>query len=128
MPVTGASPLFRTGIDDPPEILAVLDLLHFGGEPAVAADPVLHRVRIIGHQVGGPLHARHLDAEREGLVVIGLVESDAGPRRHANLVHRHDAEHQRAGGIADAIDDDAIATGTDALVLGLVFLDIAAVI
>ena len=39
------SKLFRTGIDDLPELFAVLDLLHLGGQPAVAADPVLHRLR-----------------------------------------------------------------------------------
>jgi hypothetical protein len=44
-----ALPFFRAGIDDPPEIFAVLDLVHLGGEPAVAADPVLHRLGIIGH-------------------------------------------------------------------------------
>src|SRR5665647_400730 len=80
------SKLFRTGIDDLPEILAVLDLLHLGGQPAVAADPVLHRNGIIGHQVGCPLRAGDLDAEGEGLVVIGLVEAEAGARRHADLV------------------------------------------
>src|SRR5260370_41526759 len=45
------SKLFRAGIDDLPELFAVLDLLHLGGQPAVATDPVLHRIMIIGHQV-----------------------------------------------------------------------------
>src|ERR1700752_3166933 len=44
--------IFRTGVDDLPEILAVLDLLYLGGQPTVAADPVLHRVRVEGHQGG----------------------------------------------------------------------------
>jgi len=44
----------------------------------------------------------------KAIVVIGLVESEAGARGHADLVHRHDAEHQRAGRIADAVDDDAL--------------------
>ena len=48
-------PVVGTGIDDLPEFGAVLDLLHLGGQPAIAADPVLHRVGIIGHQVGGAL-------------------------------------------------------------------------
>src|SRR6185436_11241076 len=80
-----ALPLFRAGIDDLPELATVLDLLHLGGEPAIAADPVLHGVRIIGHQVRGPVGARNLDAEGEGLVVIGLVEAEARLRRHADL-------------------------------------------
>src|SRR5689334_2569016 len=122
------SPLFRAGIDDRPKVGAVLDLLHLGGEPAIAADPVLHRVGVIGHQVRGAFGAGDLDAEGEGLVVIGLVEAEARLRRDADLVHRHDAEHQRAGGIADTVDDDALALVADALVLGLVFLDIAAMV
>src|ERR1035437_2463589 len=69
---TRKSKLFRTGIDDLPEIFAVLDLLHFGGQAAVAADPVLHRIGIIGHQVRCPLGAGDLDAEGKGLVVIRL--------------------------------------------------------
>src|SRR5262245_40878838 len=86
-----SSPLFRTGVDDLPQIEAVLDLLHLGGEPAIAADPVLHRVGVIGHQVRGAFGAGDLDAEGEGLVVIGQMEADACLRRHADLVHRHDA-------------------------------------
>src|SRR6202022_3984576 len=68
------SPLFRAGIDGLPKVFAVLDLLHLGVQPAIAARPVLYRVGIIGHQVRCPLRAGDLDAEREGLVVIGLVE------------------------------------------------------
>src|SRR6266481_8227465 len=56
------------------------------------------------------------------------METETGLRRHADLVHGHDAEHQRAGRIADAVDDDALAMVADALVPGLVFFDIAAVI
>src|SRR6266851_2075966 len=122
------SKVFRTGVDDPPEIRAVLDLLHLGGQPAIAADPVLHRLRVIGHQVRCSRGTGDLDSEGKRLVVIGLVEAEAGARRHAYLVHRHDAEHQRAGRIAKAIDDDALLAVADALVLRLVFLDIAAVI
>src|SRR5258705_2858850 len=125
---TAKSKLFRTGIDNLPEFCAVLDLLHLGGEPAVALDPVLHRIRIIGHQVRCPLGAGDLDAEGKRLVVIGLVKAEAGPRRHAHLVNGHDAEYQGAGRIADAINDDALLAVADALVLRLVFADIAAVI
>src|SRR4051812_21534398 len=60
--VAAALKFFRTGIDDLPEILAVLDLLHGGGQPAVAPDPFLHRLRIVSHQVRGALVARDLDA------------------------------------------------------------------
>ena len=66
--------------------------------------------------------------QRERLVVIGQVETDAGARRHANLVHRHDAEHQRAGGIADAVDDHPLVALPDAGVFRLVLFDIAAVV
>ena len=31
------------------------------------------------------------------------MESEASPRRHANAVEWDDAQHQRAGGIADAV-------------------------
>src|SRR5450631_4952408 len=79
--------IFRTGVDDLPEIDAVLDLLHFRGQPAIAADPVLHRLRIIGHEVGRPFRAGDLDAEGKRLVIVGLVETEAGARRHAYLVH-----------------------------------------
>src|SRR6185436_10084010 len=123
-----ALPLIRTGIDDSPELAAVLDLLHLGGEPAIAADPILHGIRIIGHEIRRPFRTRDLDAEGEGLVVIGLMEADARHRRDTDLVHRHDAEHQRAGRVADAVDDDAFLAVADALVLGLVLLDISAVI
>src|SRR4029453_17019181 len=123
-----ALPLFRAGIDDLPELAAVLDLLHLGGEPAIPADPVFHGVWIIGHQVRRPLRTRDLDAEGESLVVIGLVETDAGLGRDADLVHRHDAEHQRAGRVADAVDDPPLLALTDALGLGLVLHNIPAVI
>src|SRR5581483_10812424 len=89
-------PIVRAGIDDLPQLRAVGDLLHLGGQPAIAPDPVLHRVGIVGHQVGGALEARDLDAEGEGLVVIGLVEAEAGARGDADPVHRHDAKYQRA--------------------------------
>ena len=82
-----ALPLFRAGIDDLPELRTVLDLLHLGGEPAIPADPILHGIRIIGHQIRGSLGAGDLDAEGEGLVVIGQVEADARFRRYANLVY-----------------------------------------
>src|SRR5262249_16391629 len=77
----GIEKLFGAGIDDRPELRAVPHLLHVGGEPAVAADPVLHGIRIIGHQIGGAGVARDLDAEGRRLVVIGHVESEARPRR-----------------------------------------------
>src|SRR4051812_33207706 len=99
-----ASKGFGTWIDDLPEVLTVPDLLHLGGEAAVALDPLLHRLRIIRHQLRGALVARHLDAEGERLVVIGLVKAEARLRRHADLVDRHDAEHHGAGRIADAVD------------------------
>src|SRR6266566_6695234 len=86
--------LFGAGIDDLPELFAVLDLLHLGGQPAVAADPVLYRIGIIGHQVGRPCRGGDLDAEGKGFIVIGLVEAEAGAWRNANLVHRNDAEHK----------------------------------
>ena len=72
--------------------------------------------------------ARHLDAEGERLVVIGLMQPNAGAWRHTDLAHWHDAEHQRAGRVADAVDDNTLADFRDALVLRLVFLYIAAVI
>ncbi len=74
------------------------------------------------------LRTGDLDAEGEGLVVIGLVETDACLGRDADLVHRHDAEHQRAGRIADAVDDHPLLAVANALVLGLVLLDITAVV
>ena len=101
----------------------LLHPLHLRREAALAADPVLHRRRVVGHQVGGAGVARHLDAERIGLVEIGRVEAEACLRRHANLVQRHDAQHQRAGGIADAVDDDPLAAVADLRVLGLVLID-----
>ena len=35
--LSGSEELFRTGIDDLPHVRAVLDLLHLGGQPAIAA-------------------------------------------------------------------------------------------
>src|SRR5207249_6257654 len=62
------------------------------------------------------------------LPILRLVEAKAGAWRRANLVRRNDAEHQRAGRIADAIDNDALTAIADALIPSLVFVDIAAVI
>jgi hypothetical protein len=56
------------------------------------------------------------------------MKAEAGARRNANLVHRHDAEHHGAGRIADAVDDDALASRTDARILCLVLFDIAAMV
>src|SRR5207247_10253505 len=93
---------------DWPALFAVRALLQLVGPPSFAADSFLHRIGIIRHQVGGPCRGSDLDAEGKGLVVIRLVEAKAGAWRHANLVRRNDAEHQRAGRIADAIDNDAL--------------------
>ena len=82
-----------------------------GGQPALAGDPGLHGRRIIGHQLVGAGDAGDAQAGGPALVVIGLVEAEARARRHADAVQRHDAEHQRAGRIADAVDDDALACG-----------------
>ena len=51
------------------------------------------------------------------------MESEASPRRHANAVGRDDAQRQRAGGIADAVDDHALAAVANHGVLGLVLID-----
>ncbi len=86
-------------------------------------------VRIIGHQVRRPLGTGDLDAEGEGLVVIGLVEADAGLRASTQILFIGTMPNTSVqAGIADAIDDDALLAVADALVLGLVLLDIAAVV
>src|SRR5262249_10562050 len=46
----GSLPLLRAGIDDLPEFSAVGDLLLLGSQPAVAPNPVLRGVGVIGHQ------------------------------------------------------------------------------
>ena len=82
--------------------------------------------RVVGHQIGGAGIAHDLHAEGPGLVDIGLVEAKARLRRHADPVERHDAEHQRTGRIADAVDDHALFAIADLCVFGLVLLDQAA--
>src|SRR6266540_6465174 len=114
---------FRARIDDRPQRRAVLDALHLGGETALLADPLLHGLRIVRDQVGGAGVARHLRSERQAGVVIGEMESEARPRRDANAVERDDAQDQRAGGIADAVDDHALAAVADRGVFGLVLID-----
>jgi len=39
------------------------------------------------------------------------MKSEPRTRRRANLVARHEAEHQRAGGEAVAVDDDTFTGG-----------------
>ena len=91
--------LLRAGIDNGPKCGAVPDLLHFAGEPAVAADPFLDRFRIEGHQIGGPGVTRDLHPEGQFGIVIGQMETQARARRHAHAVERDDTEHDRAGRI-----------------------------
>jgi hypothetical protein len=43
----------RARIDDGPELGTVLHGLHVGGKSAVAVDPFLHRLRVVGQHVGG---------------------------------------------------------------------------
>src|SRR5262249_61551342 len=101
--------LIRAGIDHRPQIGAVSHPFHLGREPAVAVDPFLHRLRIVRHQVGGAGVTDDFEAEGPGLVVISLVEPEARLRSDADAVERHDAEHQRAGGIADSLGDPPVA-------------------
>jgi hypothetical protein len=56
------------------------------------------------------------------------VESETGTRGYTNPVEWHDAEQQGAGGVADAIDDDAFPTIANRSVFGLVSFDRPAVI
>src|SRR5262245_5248341 len=86
--------LLRAGIDDPPELGAVLEVLHLRSEAAVQLDPLLHGLRIDRHQLGGSGVARDPDARGPALVEIGLMEAHAGARGRANAVERHDAEHK----------------------------------
>src|SRR5271166_5578084 len=112
----------RTRIDDRPKIGAIPKLFHLGSEGALAREPFLDRVRIHRHQLGRARDARHFHAGRPALVEIGLMESEACTRRYANTLQRHDAEYERAGGIADSVDNHAFAGFANALVLGFVFL------
>jgi hypothetical protein len=116
----------RARIDDGPELGTVLHRLHVGGEPAVAVDPFLHRLRVVGQHVGGGPIARHLDPGRERLVKIGRVKPEARAGGDADPVERDDAQDQGAGGIADAVDDHPFAAVADGGVFELVLLDEAA--
>jgi len=118
---------FRAGIDDSPEFGAV-HRLHVGGEPAVAVDPFLHCLWVVGQHIGGGPIVRHLDAESVGRVEMGRVKAEARARGDADPAERDDAEHQRAGGVADAVDDDPLATVADSGVFELVLIDEAAVV
>ena len=51
------------------------------------------------------------------------MESQTGPWGHANTVERHDAEHERAAGIADAVDDHALAVIADHRIFDFVVLE-----
>src|SRR6266571_1623490 len=118
--------LLRAGVHDGPQLGAVLEVLHLRGEPAVLLDPILHALRIDRHQLGGSGVARHPDAGRPAFVEIGLVEAHAGLGGGADAVERHDSEHEAAGGIADAVDDDPLPGIAKPGVFRLVFLDVAA--
>src|SRR6187455_2582275 len=83
--------LFRTRIDDRPQLGAVEHALHLRGQPALAGDPRLHGRRIVGNQFVGPGDAGNAQAGGPALVVVGLVEAEARARRHADAVERHDA-------------------------------------
>src|SRR5207253_2301093 len=67
--------LFRAGIHHGPEVLAVLDPLHFQREATVPLDPVFHGGRIIGHQVSRTLGARDLETKRPAPIQIRLMEA-----------------------------------------------------
>jgi hypothetical protein len=119
---------FRAGIDDGPEFGAVLYRLHAGGEPAVAVDPFLHCLGVIGQHIGcGPI-VRHLHTERIGRVEMSRVKAEARARGGAYPIEGDDAKHQRAGGVADAIDDDPLSVVSDSAVFELVLIDEAAVV
>src|SRR6266550_5761800 len=124
----GGLKLLGAGVDHGPQFGAVLDLLHLGREAALSFDPFLHWRRIGGQQVGGPGVARQLDAKGVALVEIGLMEAQARIGRHTDSAERDDAEHERAGGIADAVDDHALAALANFCIFGLVALDQPAVV
>ena len=117
-----------TGINDGLEFGAVLYGLHAGGEPAVAVDPVLHCLGIIGQHIGGGPIVRHLDAERIGRVEMGRVKAEARTRGGADPIERDDTEHQRAGGVADTVDDNPLAAVSNVGVFALVLVDEAAIV
>src|SRR5215216_5642636 len=123
-----SSILFRARIDDLPQLGTVLEVLHLRGEAAVPGDPVLDRFGIDRHQFGRAGDAGHPDAGRPALVIMGLMEPEACPRRDADLAQRNHAEEEGAGGIAGAVDDDALALVADARIFGLVLVDITTVI
>jgi hypothetical protein len=54
------------------------------------------------------------------------VKAEARARGDADPAERDYAEHQRAGGVADAVDDDPLATVADSGVFELVLIDEAA--
>src|SRR5690606_35525081 len=121
------SKFFGAGIHHLPELRPVLQAFHLWCQSTLTRDPVLHALRIIGHEIGGAGRARNPHAHGPVLVEISFVKAEAGARRDANAVQRHDAEHKRAGRIADAVDDHALAGIADLGVAGLVFIDPAAV-
>ena len=56
------------------------------------------------------------------------MKSETCTRRDADPVERDDPEHQRTGGVADAVDDDALAAIADRRIFDLVLVDQTAVI
>ena len=73
----------------------------------------LHCLRVVGQHIGGGPIVRHLDAERVGRVEMGRVKAEACARGAANPVERDNAEHQRAGRVADPVNDDALTAVAD---------------
>jgi hypothetical protein len=51
------------------------------------------------------------------------MESEACPWGHANPLQWHDAENQGAGGVADAVDHDPLATVANLRIFGFVLVD-----
>jgi hypothetical protein len=117
----------RARTDDGPE-LGTVHRLHVGGEPSVAVDPFLHRLRVVGQHVGGGPRARHLDPGREPSVDKGRVKPEARAGGDADPVKRDDAQDQGAGGVANAVDDHPFAAVADGGVFELVLMDEAAVV
>src|SRR5689334_25116081 len=59
---------------------------------------------------------------------MGRVKAEARTRGGADPIKRDDTEHQRAGGVADTVDDNPLAAVSDGGVFALVLVDEAAIV
>src|SRR5579859_5864529 len=109
-----------------PQQLAAGEIKHSVGQSAVARDPFLNRRRIEAEQRARCRRVGDVKAEKAG--APGGMKAEHGVFGDADAARRHDAQDQRAGRRALAVDDDLLVGLARRHVARPIIADIAAVI